>query len=257
MLWASGTSCDPDRAVEPANSARFYNAIWGSQKSRAQEEKILFLRKKAIDHSYALLGIIRNKKLLEIGCGSGKQAIFFALKGAEVSVIDASDEALKAVSILAREKKASIQGHRMNAEALEFESQAFDSIYINSVLMHVNPEKVLQECSRVLKPGGKLVITEPLRYAPFVQVYRWLSSYRTTSPQYATLKMFEQCKKHFTAYSHKEFYFFSSALLPLGYVKNPLLKKVYAAVNRIDDYFIKIVPPVQKFCWISVVEYVK
>lgn len=257
MLWRSGTSCAPERTGVPPNSVHFYDAIWGSQKSRAQEEKILFLRKKAIDHSYALLGIIRNKKLLEIGCGSGKQAIFFAQKGANVSVIDISDEALKAASCRAKEERVSIQTNRMNAEILQFKNETFEIVYINSVLMHVNPEKVLQECSRVLKPGGKVIIIEPLRHAPFVQVYRWLASYRATKPQYATFKMLKKCEKYFTAYSHKEFYFFSSALLPLGYVTNHFLKKMYAAVNRIDDYLVKIVPPVQKFCWISVVEYVK
>lgn len=256
MLWKSGTSCKPENR-QKKNPSRFYDTIWGSQQARIKEEKMLFLRRKAIDFSYLRLGEIQNKKLLEIGCGSGQQALLFALKGAEVMVIDISDEALKAASLLAKEKNVPLQLYRMNAEELEFESQTVDIVYINSVLMHVDAEKVLKECSRVLKPGGKVVVIEPLRYAPFVQIYRWLSSYRETNPQYATLNRFKRCKKYFTAYSHKEFYFFSSALLPLGYVTNHFLKKMYAAINKIDDYVVKIVPPVQKFCWISVVEYVK
>jgi SAM-dependent methyltransferase len=48
-------------------------------------------------------------------------------------------------------------------EHLDFESRSFDGIVCNDVLEHVNePLRCLEEMARVLRPGGKALITVPL-----------------------------------------------------------------------------------------------
>jgi SAM-dependent methyltransferase len=49
-----------------------------------------------------------------------------------------------------------------NGERFPFEDASFDSALINQVFEHVfNPEEFLQEVHRILKPGGKLLLTVP------------------------------------------------------------------------------------------------
>lgn len=239
------------------NPTSFYDDIWRSAQATSKEEKMLLSRRDAVEYSYQLLGDVNQKKVLEIGGGSGQQALFFAARGAKVTVIDLSEESLKSTSHMAREKGISLSVHQMNAQEMTFKADQFDRIYINSVLMHVDQQKVLQECSRVLRKGGKLIVVEPLQHAPFVQIYRLLSLYRNIKPKYATLKMFKEGKKYFSEYQHREFYLFSSALLPLFYVKNEYLHKMYHFFARGDTALIKLFPFLRYACWVSVVGYRK
>ena len=51
--------------------------------------------------------------------------------------------------------------HQANAENLPFEDNSFDAIYICWVLEHVtNPQKIIDQCYRVLRKGGIISITE-------------------------------------------------------------------------------------------------
>ncbi|MDO8656874.1 MAG: class I SAM-dependent methyltransferase [Nanoarchaeota archaeon] len=231
----------------------FYDKQWDGNHDYVFSEAM----KNAMDHSYYFLGALSGKTIIEVGGGDGKQAIYFATQGAAVTIVDISTESLKRTQHLAQQQGVKLVTILMNAEQLEFPAESFDFVYINSLFMHVNQQKVLQECSRILKKGGKLVIVEPLQYAPFMQVYRLFSSYRKMKPRYATLKMFRTGKKYFTEYQHQEFYFLSSALLPLFYVKNKYLHKIYHYVSTLDNVLLKILPFLRYGCWVSVVEYRK
>lgn len=211
----------------------------------------------AIQQSSSFLGELKGGKLLEIGCGSGEQACHFARAGAEVTIIDISAESLKAAQQLAQQQGVVLIAALMDAEQLGFPADNFDFIYINSTLMHVHQQKVLQECSRVLKKGGKLVIIEPLKFALFVQLYRLFGSYRKMKPKYATLRMFKEGKKYFSEYQHKEFYFFSSALLPVFWWRRPFLHKIYRHLVKLDTVLVGIFPSLRPGCWVSVVKYIK
>ncbi len=231
----------------------FYDRQWKS----SHEDMFSLAFTEAIAKSYSFLGNVENQKLLEVGCGSGEQAADFAAQGAIVTVIDISAESLKAAQESAKQKKVELTAVKMNAEQLEFPAESFDLVYINSTLMHVDQQKVLQECSRVLVKGGKLVVIEPLRYAPLVQMYRLFSSYKKMNPHYATLKMFNEGKKYFADYQHQEFYLFSSALLPVFSLKYRWLHQSYRVISKVDNLFLKIFPFLRYGCWVSVVKYTK
>jgi len=216
----------------------FYDRQWKS----SREDLFSLAFREAIAKSYSFLGNVHGKKVLEIGCGSGEQASYLAAQGAIVTVIDISAESLKTAQELAKKKEVELTAVRM---------------YINSTLMHVQQQKVLQECSRVLKKGGRLVVIEPLRYAPLVQIYRLFSSYRKMNPQYATFKMFRAGKEYFADYNHQEFYLFSSALLPVFSLKYRWLHQSYDTISKVDNFLLKIIPPLRYGCWVSVVEYTK
>ena len=238
---------------EVVSIEQFYDQQW----SAGSRDIFALVFRDAIAYSYTVFGDLVGKKVLEIGCGSGEQAIYFALQGAEVTVIDISVESLKGVEKLAMCEGVTISGKVMDAEAMTFVRGEFDLVYINSVMMHVDQRKVMSECERVLRVGGKLVVVEPLQYGLFVQGYRFFSSYRKMKPKYMTLRRFNEQEELFSSSSHQEFYFFSCLLLPVFFTSVRFLHQLFYAVAKFDGVLFRVLPFLRKLAWVSVWVYEK
>ncbi len=123
------------------------------------------------------------KTILEIGCGVGAQTeiLLNRFATAHVTGIELSDIQLSTAKAYLASKFSNEKYtlHQMNAEHTNFADNSFDAIYICWVLEHVsNPQKVVNECHRVLKPNGVMYITEVQNnhlhlepYSPFLMDY--------------------------------------------------------------------------------------
>ena len=103
---------------------------------------------------------IHNKKVLEIGCGTGGHSLLFASKGAELTSTDITpervDSSKKLINLL---KDHNTKFKICDAENLPFDNNEFDIVYSNGVLHHThNISKAIDEVRRVLKPGGEAII---------------------------------------------------------------------------------------------------
>jgi SAM-dependent methyltransferase len=117
------------------------------------------------------LGPIDGKRILDIGCGSGALAATLSFEGAKVVGIDVQKTAIES----ARRNAPLAEFRTSSASQLPFADQAFDAaIFVNS-LHHVEPpsmEQALFEAGRVLKPGGHLIVIEPLPEGSFFETFR-------------------------------------------------------------------------------------
>lgn len=101
----------------------------------------------------------QNKRLLEVGCGLGTDLRQFALGGASVVGVDLSANSVN----LAKTgfDCLGVEGQFVNAdsESLPFNNAAFDAVYSFGVLHHTpDTQKAIDECWRVLKPGGQFIV---------------------------------------------------------------------------------------------------
>ncbi|MDD5032605.1 MAG: class I SAM-dependent methyltransferase [Candidatus Pacebacteria bacterium] len=98
-------------------------------------------------------------KILDAGGGTGNIGIELYRKGADVIILDFSKEALA----ICRQKETNIKTmHADLSEPLQFSDNFFDKIISNNVLYTIPKEKrnkIFKEFNRILKPGGKIIIS--------------------------------------------------------------------------------------------------
>jgi SAM-dependent methyltransferase len=108
-----------------------------------------------------LLGDVRGRNVLDVGCGDGDFAVELWRRGASVTGIDASPEMVEAARARAKREDADILFLVGEAASIPFDPGRFDVVVAVTILCFVaNAAPVFQEIARVLCPGGVLVIGE-------------------------------------------------------------------------------------------------
>lgn len=106
----------------------------------------------------------RGKRALDLGCGTGRNSIFLAKLGFEVTAVDRSQEAISKVAVKA--EKSDLNIHAVCEDIVEFimdGSAIFDLVVAVTVLGHL-PGAVLDDAAeaivRVIKADGGLFAEE-------------------------------------------------------------------------------------------------
>ena len=100
----------------------------------------------------------RGRSVLDVGCGAGVDLARFARGGAAVTGVDLAASAVE----LARANFAQqgLQGafEVADGERLPFADNCFDLVYAHGVVQYTpDPQRLVDECRRVLKPGSEAV----------------------------------------------------------------------------------------------------
>jgi ubiquinone/menaquinone biosynthesis C-methylase UbiE len=108
------------------------------------------------------LGLRRDARILEIGCGAGLTSIALAKDGHTVDAMDSTMAMLDMTSRSARDQGVEncIRLHLGDVHALPFPSQTFDLVIAIGVLPWLHSERVaVEEMQRVLRHDGYLLVT--------------------------------------------------------------------------------------------------
>ena len=103
------------------------------------------------------LASIKDKQVLDVGCGGGILSDAMARAGATVTGIDLAGKSLKVAQLHALESQTPNVSYReISAEALAAEIPAqFDVVTCMEMLEHVpDPASIVKACSTLVKPGG-------------------------------------------------------------------------------------------------------
>jgi ubiquinone/menaquinone biosynthesis C-methylase UbiE len=100
----------------------------------------------------------KKLRILDVGTGTGFLAILLAELGHDVVGIDLSEKMLERAKKKADEKGLDIEFMIADAENLPFDDGEFDAVINRHLLWTLpNPQKAINEWSRVVKKGGKVV----------------------------------------------------------------------------------------------------
>ncbi len=117
---------------------------------------LLPLRRGGVDSEVRYLRACPGGRLLDIGCGGGKWLAKMRGLGWEVRGVDFDAEA---VAVAAHRGLGVDHG---SLEAVGYPGGSFDAITLNHVIEHLpDPVSTIEECRRLLKPGGHLVMVTP------------------------------------------------------------------------------------------------
>ncbi|MFC1699958.1 class I SAM-dependent methyltransferase [Candidatus Omnitrophota bacterium] len=221
------------------------------------------------------LGEVKNKTVMDLGCGAGEAAVYFAKQGADVIAVDASTEMLQLVRKVAGRHGVSVVTEKLHSEKLDFEDESFDIVYAANLLHHVEIEKTVREIRRVLKKGGIFVSYDPLAYNPFINIYRNISTeVRTKNEHPLTVNDIKTIKKIFqnvatdakwliTLWIFVKFYFVDrinpnkERFWKKSIEEHKKLENLYDRLERVDNFILAACPFLKIFCWNVVIFAVK
>lgn len=124
---------------------------------RKFDDNRVYLSDSRYRKAYGILRRLPKGKILEIGCSSGEFLDFLKKKGWSVKGLEVSEKATK------RAKKLGLDVivHDVNKK-LPLKKNSFDVIFAGEVIEHLfDDTDFLNECYRVLKERGTLIVTTP------------------------------------------------------------------------------------------------
>lgn len=115
----------------------------------------LLIKKKLTHDRYEVKRDVQ--RVLDLGCGNGRHAIYFTNMGFKASGVDISEQAIDWAKESAKRENLDIDFRTADISDLPYEAGTFDVVVSHGVLDHVSSDvaqRAIQEVKRVLTPQG-------------------------------------------------------------------------------------------------------
>jgi SAM-dependent methyltransferase len=203
------------------------------------------------------LGDLSDQQVLEYGCGLGEISTLLAKSGAHVTTFDLSSK-----SVFTCRQRAKLNGVDTKiklavaaGEHLPYADESFDVIFGKAILHHLDAGIGGCDIGRVLKPGGRAVFVEPMGMNPILNFVRDHVPYPHKNPRGADRPLnyndIQQWGKGFRKFWYREIQLLSMLERGLGF------RKHLGLFRKIDDFLLRHLPFLRRFCRYIVMYYVK
>ncbi len=133
------------------------------------------------------LGDLQGRRVLEVGAGTGRDAVALARAGAEVLTLDYVPGSLGLTLKAADASDVSVAAVCGDGTSSPFADGTFDVVFHQGLLEHFrDPGPMLRDNIRILKPGGHLVVDVPQTYHYYtlgkmmlIAVGKWFAGWET------------------------------------------------------------------------------
>lgn len=192
------------------------------------------------------LADLREKQVLEIGCGEGLFSTLLAKSGARVTTFDISH-----VSMAVAKRRADVNGVKIlpvvsAGEFLPFSSESFDVVFGTAILHHLDPQVGGGEIYRVLRKGGKAAFSEPMGMNPILTFVRQHVPYKYKNPvgvdRPLTYQDMDTWTQNFQSRQYREVQLLSMIERGFGW------EHQFMVLRKADEYLLKHVPYLRRFC---------
>ena len=154
------TSHNPGSAAASALEAAFGRAAPEHFEWQTRGEVVAERERELVTRAFFPLG----SRVLDLGCGEG--ATLYHLGEPEGATgVDLFPDKVN----FAAERLPKCRFRCASVYELPFEDRSFDHVLVRDVVHHLDePNRLVDECHRVLAPGGRIDVLEPCRYNPLI-----------------------------------------------------------------------------------------
>jgi ubiquinone/menaquinone biosynthesis C-methylase UbiE len=197
---------------------------------------------------------LAGKRVLDVGCGIGQYSVFFAMKGADVTAFDISPVGIERGRQIAKVNSVEdrCRFEVANASQMPYADGEFDIVVYHEVLHHaIKYPHVREETLRVLKPGGKVVISETLRGNKLLSMARRVSMAGEEAKGDVILELedLRGFADGFSAYRIEPMsLFFMLKRAFRSYTRNPAVRLLLWCIKKTDDALLAAFPSMRHFC---------
>ncbi|MDX1415157.1 MAG: class I SAM-dependent methyltransferase [Candidatus Promineifilaceae bacterium] len=211
-----------------------------------------------VEQSIGFLQIRPGERVLDIGCGEGKETVNLASRGLFVIGTDLSmTQLIRARELIQKEYPAAkFSLLQANAERLPFANSSFRIIHGKAILHHLDLDISARETRRLLTARGRATFAEPLARHLIIWLGRRLTPrLRTRDEQPVELRDLEYFGQLFTNPKLQTYYItaplaYVFRLLPKG---EQLFSAIYSQLSRIDQMLLKRFKVLREFAWYAAI----
>jgi ubiquinone/menaquinone biosynthesis C-methylase UbiE len=126
-----------------------------------------------LEYAFHLLGDVRGKTVLDLGCGTGENIVTLIERGARVIGIDISPDLIAIAQ--KRLSNANLEATVRPGSAYQtgLPDESVDVVFCMALIHHLDIKLVRDEMRRVLRKGGAIILREPIRFS---KGYAWVRS---------------------------------------------------------------------------------
>ena len=212
-----------------------------------------------LEYAFHLLGDLRGRTVLDLGCGDGENLVPMVTRGANVIGLEISPSLIAVAG-----KRLDLHGLAgrvrfiaSSAHEIALPDESVDVVLGIAILHHLDLARAAREVRRVLKPGGRAIFQEPVRNSALVKFARRLIPFqhKDVSPYERPLTDAELAAfaADFRAYQERAFWlpFVNVALVV------PRLNPYLRTLSRIDRAVLGAAPFLKTFASIRVFQVIK
>jgi len=195
--------------------------------------------------------IIRGKKVLDYGCGTGLHLRWLSSVANEVVGIDLSEKSLEIAKRMVLDNNLNnVELIVMDCEKLEFPDNSFDVIFDGGTFSSLDIHVALPELKRVLKPGGHVVGIETFGHNPFINLKRKFNKITKNRTEWAESHILnnnglEKIKEYFSNVDVYYFHVISWIIFP--FLNFPGANFMLKLLEGVDKFVLYLCPFLKRY----------
>jgi SAM-dependent methyltransferase len=215
---------------------------------RAELERYLNARADtpfSLEYAFYLLGDVRGKTVLDLGCGQGENTVVLVARGARVRAFDISPELVEVAARRLRDAQAADAELAVgSAYETGLPPDSVDVVFCMSLIHHLDIARVRDEMWRILRPGGVVILKEPVRFSKLYGRLRALLPTHEDVSDYEHPLTREELAQMTERFQVEAMRFFRLPFVPL---LSRILPATTATAWKASDWMLRTMPPLQRY----------